>query len=96
MLSPKTARTFYEYFGAIFAPYATKQPESVGRVDLVWDVYVTDSLKRSAQEREALANNEKKLLSTQIPSEWKEFLRVDLNKDELFKLLANKVKTMMI
>ena len=60
MLSPKTARTFYVYFDAIFAPYAMKQLESVGRVDLVWDVYITNSLKQSAQEREALVNDEKK------------------------------------
>ena len=31
------------------------------------------------------------LLSTRIPSDWKGFLRVDDNKDELFKLLATKV-----
>ena len=47
--------------------------------------------KRGSDQR-----RKKKLLSTQIPSIWKEFLRVDLNKDELFKLLANKVTTMMI
>ena len=49
-----------------------------------------------AGKRGSGQRREKKLVSTQIPSDWKEFLRVDLNKEELFKLLANKVTTMMI
>ena len=36
-----------------------------------------------------MADGEKVLAS--IPSDWKGFLRVDGNKDELFKLLAEKV-----
>lgn len=59
MLLPKTALTFDEYFNAVFAPYVMKQLESVNRVDLVWDVYVADSLKQSAREREAPVNGEK-------------------------------------
>ena len=51
MLPPKTALTFEEYFDAAFSPYVMKQLESVIRVDLVWDVYVSDSLKRSAREK---------------------------------------------
>ena len=59
MLPTKTALTFEEYFDAVFAPYVMKQLESVIRVDLVWDVYVSDSLKRSARERKALVSDEK-------------------------------------
>lgn len=40
MLPPKTALTFEEYFGAVFAPYVMKQLESVISADLVLDVYV--------------------------------------------------------
>ena len=94
MLPPKTALTFEEYFDAVFAPYVMKQLESVIRVDLVLDVYVSDSLKRSAREKRGSGQRGKVFPSTRIPSDWKGFLRVDQNKDELFKFLANKVRTM--
>ena len=51
MLPTRTMRTFDEYFEAIFAPYVMKQLESVSRVDLVWYVFIADSLKGSAQEK---------------------------------------------
>ena len=70
-----------------------KQLESVSRVDIVWDLYVEDSLKRSTQEKRWSDQQRKVLPSTRIPSDWKGFLRVDENKNELFKLLANKVIT---
>ena len=37
MLTVKTARTFDEYFNAIFAPYVLHQLETANRVDLVFD-----------------------------------------------------------
>ena len=63
---------------------------------LVWDVYVADSLKRSVQEKRGSGQCRKEIPSTRIPSDWKELLRVDQNKDGLFKLLANKVTTITI
>ena len=83
-------------YTSVFAPDVMKQLESVSRGDLVWDVYVADSLKRSARERRGSGQRRKVFPSTRIPSDWKGFLRVDQNKDELFKLLANKVTTMII
>lgn len=94
MLPPKTGLTFEEYYDAVFAPYVMKQLESVIRVDLVWDVYVSDSLKRSVREKRGSGQRRKVFPSTRLPSDWKGFLRVDQNKDELFKFLANKVRTM--
>ena len=62
-----------------------KELESVSRVDLVWKVYVADSLEKSAMEKERLWC---------FFYDWEGFLRVDQNKVELFKFLANKVTTM--
>ena len=93
MLQPKTVRTFDEYFSTVFAPYILKHLETAKRVDLVWDVYQDDSLKRSLREKRGSGQRRKVLASTRIPADWKGFLRVDDNKDELFKLLANKVCT---
>ena len=91
MLEPKTSRTFDEYFSIVFAPYVLKQLENAKRVDLVWDVYLDDSLKKSLREKRGAGQRRKVMGSTRIPSDWKGFLRVDGNKEELFKLLADKV-----
>lgn len=63
---------------------------------LVWDVYVADSLKRSAREKRGSSQRRKVIPLTIIPSDWKELLGVDQNKDELFKLLVNKVTKITI
>ena len=78
MLKPGLSVTFEDFSNDVFLPYVLKHLETATRVDLVWDVYKDDSLKKA-------------LRSTKIPKDWKGFLRVDENKDELFKLLANKV-----
>ena len=57
-------------------------------------VYVSDSLKQSAQEKRGSGQRRKVFPSTRLPSDWKGFLRIDQNKDELFKFLANNVRTM--
>jgi hypothetical protein len=91
MLKPRMAQTFEEYFNTVFAPYILRQLDAVNRVDLVWDVYREDTLKRSAREKRGSGQRWKVLPTTRIPSDWKGFMRVDDNKDELFKLLANMV-----
>ena len=91
MLEPKTSRTVDKYFGIVFPPYVLKQLENAKRVDLVWDVYLDDSLKKSLREKRGAGQRRKVMGSTRIPIDWKGFLRVDGNKEELFKLLADKV-----
>ena len=51
MLEPKTSCTFCEYFSIVFAPYVLNQLENAKRVDLVWEVYLDDSLKKSLREK---------------------------------------------
>ena len=91
MLEPKTSRTFDEYFSIVFAPCVLKQLENAKLVDLVWHVYLDDSLKKILQEKRGAGQRRKVMESTRIPSDWKGFLRVDGNKEEFFKLLADKV-----
>lgn len=91
MLQPRTARTFDDYFNTVFKFYVLKHLDMANRVDLVWDVYLEDSLKRSQREKRGSGQRRKVLGTTKIPNDWQSFLRVDDNKDELFKFLANKV-----
>ena len=95
MLLPKTAQTFEEYFHNVFAPYILGQLQAGNGIDLVWDVYREGSLKRSTSNKRGSGQRQKVLPLTRIPSDWKEFLRVDDIKEYLFKLLASKVITII-
>ena len=96
MLPTGTACMFAEYSQTIFAVYLLKQLESARRVDLVWDVYIEDSLKKAEQEKRGSGQRRKVLPATRIPSDWKGFLRVDKNKNELFQFLAEQVMSLPI
>ena len=45
MLKPGTAKTFDDYAKGVFIPYITSQLQNVVRLDIIWDVYIHDSLK---------------------------------------------------
>ena len=49
-----TSRYFqpWDYFNFIFAPHIVRQLEPVKRLDIVWDVYKDDSLKKPAREKQ--------------------------------------------
>ena len=91
MLFPKTSRTIDEYFSTMFAPYILQMLQKAKRVDIIWDIYKDDSLKKSLRDKRGTGQRCKVTASARIPSDWKGFFREDRNKEELFKLLANKV-----
>jgi len=94
MVKPGTEKTFANYADQSFLPYVKAQLRHARRVDIVWDDYIEHSLKattrcnRGAGVRRRVAGN------NQLPRNWKEFLRVDANKRELFKFLAECVSSM--
>ena len=92
MLSIGTATTFQEYADSIFVPYVVNQLHSAKRVDIVWDVYQKDSLKKATREKRGSVLRRRVEDSSKIPGNWKSFLRVDENKTELFKFLAKKIE----
>ena len=77
MLPPRTAETFEEYFHTVFAPYILGKLQAAKRLNLVWDVYLEDFMKRSMGKKRGSGKRRKVLPLTQIPSDWKGFLRVD-------------------
>ena len=96
ILPPGTVRAFEGYCQTVFGPYIERQLQSVKHVDLVWDVYREGSLKRTTRERRGTGQRRQVTVSTQIPTDWKGFLRNDDNKNELFLLLASYVVSMVI
>ena len=88
MLKPGAAKTFEEYARQVFLPYISGQLRHVTRLDLVWDSYVVDSLKATAREKRGKGVRRRVVGSAPIPGNWRNFLRVDLNKQELFSFLS--------
>ena len=88
MLNCGTSKTFQEYADTVFAPYISTQLQKNCCVDLVWDVYLPDSLKGKTREKRGTGTRKRVSSSAVMPKNWKEFLRVDGNKTELFVFLS--------
>ena len=88
MLNPGTASTFSDYASQVFLPYITAQLQSVQRVDVVWDEYVHGSLKAYTRSTSGKGTHGRVESSNNMPRNWKEFLRNDDNKAELFSFLS--------
>ena len=85
MLKPGTASTFSSQ---VFLPYISAQLQSVQRVDVVWDEYVHGSLKAYTRSTRGKGSRRRVESSNNMPRNWKEFLRNDDNKTELFSFLS--------
>lgn len=91
MLNPGTSKTFQEYAENVFAPHVSALLKRNRRVDLVWDVYLPESLKASTREKRGKGTRKRVASTTVMPKNWKDFLRVDENKTELFAFLSHEV-----
>ncbi|KAG1672959.1 CUGBP Elav-like family member 2 [Nymphon striatum] len=77
MMKPGTTRTFDEYANVIFKPYISSQLQRARRLDLVWDSYVTDSLKSTARAKRGMGVRRRVVGSATTPANWQNFFRVD-------------------
>lgn len=93
MLPPGMSKNFQEYSDKVFVPYILKQLEKVKRIDVVWDVYRTDSLKQTTRQNRGTGQRRRVTTSSRIPTNWKCFLRSDENKTELFEFLAKELES---
>ncbi|GFO25216.1 hypothetical protein PoB_005172100 [Plakobranchus ocellatus] len=91
MLKPIGIKTFQEYADHIFLPFIKAQLRNVTRIDIVWDVYLEDSLKSTTREIRGRGIRRRVATPNAIPSNWQEFLRLADNKTELFEFLAHQV-----
>ena len=67
MLNPGTARTFQEYSDLVFLPYVSNQLTTATRVDIVWDVYIPDSVKGTIRKKRGKGIRRRVAPSTKIP-----------------------------
>ena len=88
MLPPRTAKTFQDYATDIFLPYISSQLQHASRLDIVWDEYVSHSLKAGARSKRGKGVRRRVEPSSAVPGNWSAFLRIADNKSELFAYLA--------
>ena len=91
MLQPGTAKTFLKYAADVFMPYIQSQLACVARLGIIWDRYLTGSLKASTRIKRGKGIRTRVEPSCRSPGNWQEFMRVDANKEELFRYLAKMV-----
>jgi hypothetical protein len=89
MLRPGVCKTFEDYRQKIFIPHLLSLIKKVYRLDLVFDVYHTNSLKQMTREKRGTGTKTLVGANTRMPTNWQEFLRVDENKTALFHFLAD-------
>ena len=95
MLSPGKCKTFKEYAETVFIPFVISyRAQNVKRIDLVWDRYLENSLKRGTRDTRGTGARRRVCDNAAIPLNWKSFLRLDDNRKELFQYLAASVQSL--
>ena len=98
MLKPDliNEKTFNDWATNRVIPYLRLITEGASRLDVVNDVYKQDSLKSHVRDTRGIGTKIAKISkSTQLPKDWKSFLRNDSNKTLLISYLADEVMTQM-
>ena len=90
-LQPTGAITFEDYANNIFIPHILYHLQLSKRVDIVWDSYISGSLKECTREKRGSGARRNVSSHVKIPSNWMAFLRDSTNKSELFQVLSYKI-----
>ena len=83
-LRPGTSRTFHDYGNDAFLPYVRRQIEEVKTIDIVWDVYIENSLKKTTRCRRGKGVRRRVPDSSKIPGDWQSIFRLEDNKNGTF------------
>ena len=92
-LTSKQVRTFDEYGDQVFLPWINQKLQNCNSVDIIWDRYISGSLKESTREKRGKGIRRKVQGHTKLPTNFSDFLRDTMNKTELFDFLTEKVAT---
>lgn len=86
-LTTRGVKTFADYSTKVQS-YVKNFTDKYSRVDIVWDVYKSESLKSGTREKRGKGRIQDVKLQMCMPKNWTNFLSVDQNKEELFKMLS--------
>lgn len=87
------ASTFGEYASEVILPWIKHQLKTCNRVNMVWDVYKDNSLKESTRQKRGQGIRQKVGAMTKLPRKFCDFLKDSKNKEELFQMLAESIKS---
>ena len=87
----KVSKTFQDFTDDVFMVCIVQQLNNVHRLDVVWGVYIAESLKTSTRQKRG-HGQQRVSPSAPIPSDRKGFLRNDANKQDLFAFLAKEIE----
>ena len=96
MLDLGRAKSFQDFADEVFIPYISRQLETAQKIDMVWDVYIEDSLKGTTREKIGKGIRRCVAPTNPLPKKWKDFLRVNESKTELFKFLSQQILSLQI
>ena len=88
-LKPDAGMTFKDYAANKFIPRISTLLSNVKRIDVIFDVYLEDSLKSTARLHHGQGSRKRVRDNHKVPSYLKSFLRHSENKTELFSFFAN-------
>ena len=91
-LTRRSPKLVSRYSRLIHNWYSCRMLQDIFRIDGVWDVNREDSLKAQTRQKRGAGNQLRVGNNTSIPVNWINFLRVDANKDGLFRLLINPIQ----
>ena len=92
-LKPVAAKTFENCAVKVFL---SRQLQYVSRVDIVWDQYLQNSLKSQTRNKSGKGIRRRVNASTNMPSNWQQFLREEDNKTELFAFLVEHIRHILV
>lgn len=90
-LSPRSSKAFEEYAMLTILPTIQAYSTKYRRTDIVFDVYRPSSLKAEISSKRGRGVRRRVTRGGKIPSNWRNFLRENDNKAELFNFLADKI-----
>ena len=90
-LKSDTASTFADYSDKIFVPFVFQQLQDATRIDIVWDVYFSKSIKGGARDKRGSGIRIKVSAQAKIPKKWEDFLHDARNKEELFSFITESL-----
>ena len=90
-LPPSTSETFDDYARLDFLPRIEAYSAKYNRTDVVFDVYLTSSLKAEMRSKRGRGVRRRVTGTSKTTRNWQSFLRDENNKTELFHFLAEKI-----
>ena len=74
LLPTTSISTFDQYADSVFLPHLRRQLEKCVHLDVVWDVYIIDSIKASTREKRGQGIRRKVAGKNIVPTNWMGFL----------------------